>query len=157
MIEQKTTAPVLKQQTAPVTTQNKAPPATLRTVSAPTAKQVAKKQNKKIIKAAKKASQDAAVTSSQINNAKDTLVKAVEKSFKTVANAVNEQKKTTDELTAKITGAAGPISKNPASGPKRNVTVTFTNVPDTTSVGVAGSTGANATGAMQNMSKMTKQ
>ena len=81
-----------------------------------------------------------------------------EKSFKSVADAVRIQKKATDELTAKITGATGSIAnKKPASGPKRDVTVTFTNVPNTTSVGVAGSTSANATGAMQNMSKMAKQ
>ena len=80
-------------------------------MSAPTAKQAAKKQNKKIIKAAKKASKDAAVTTSQINNAQKELVKAVEKSFKSVADAVNVQKKATDKLTARITGATGSISK----------------------------------------------
>ena len=78
-------------------------------MSAPTAKQAVKKQNKKIITAAKKASKDAAVTTSQINNAQKELVKAVEKSFKSVADAVNVQKKATDKLTARITGATGSI------------------------------------------------
>ena len=126
-------------------------------MSAPTTKQEVKKQNEKIVKAAKKASQDAQTTKAQIDSAKDSLVKAVQKSFKTVADAVTVQQKATDKLTAKITGAKGSIvNKKPTSGPKRDVTVTFTNVPNTTSVGVSGSTGPDAPGAMQNMSNMVK-
>ena len=126
-------------------------------MSAPTTKQVVKKQNEKIVKAAKKASQDAQVTSTQINNAKDALVKAVQKSFKTVADAVNVQQKATDKLTAKITGAKAPIVNKPASGPKRTVTVAFTNVPATASLLTSGDKGATAKGAMQNMSSMVKK
>ena len=93
----------------------------------------------------------------QINNAKDALVKAVQKSFKTVADAVNVQQKATDKLTAKITGAKAPIVNKSASGPKRTVTLAFTNVPATTSLLTSGDQGATAKGAMQNMSSMVKK